>query len=134
MELDALCQELGLVAVYLHGSRVTGSARPDSDLDVAVLAPFDWEPERFDAAAERVRHEVERLWEAPDAHVQDLGDAGPHFRFRVITGGRLVGVGDGTALARFQARTFGEHWDEKIRMQPMLEAFQQRVREGRFAS
>lgn len=29
------------VAIYLFGSQVTGSARPDSDIDLAVLLPSD---------------------------------------------------------------------------------------------
>lgn len=35
--LDRAAHELGARLIMLHGSRATGSARPDSDLDIAVL-------------------------------------------------------------------------------------------------
>lgn len=35
--LDRAAHELGVRLILLHGSRATGSAGPDSDLDIAVL-------------------------------------------------------------------------------------------------
>ena len=37
--LAVVCQRLRVEAAYLYGSQVVGSARPWSDIDVAVISP-----------------------------------------------------------------------------------------------
>lgn len=136
LEFSNAAQRLGLVALYAHGSQVKGGARPDSDLDLAMLVPRDWHWTRFEEASEELCQTVARSKDFPveRIQVQDLRDSPPYFRLHVLTHGVLLGACDPTELARFQARSFCEAWDEQIFMKPLLESFSNRVREGRFAS
>lgn len=135
-QYDSEVQELGLLAAYAHGSQVDGSARPDSDLDLALFAPHDWAPDRFNRIAEEFAGLVARKTSFPTdlVHVQNLGAAPAYFRFRVLSQGLLLGVADTSALAQLQARSFCEAWDEKIYLKPMLEAFRARTLRADFAS
>jgi predicted nucleotidyltransferase len=87
----------GLIAVYRHGSFGTGDERPDSDLDVAVLAvrqiPLD---ERLRLAAELADlagREVDLL---------DLMAASTVARVRVIDRGECVFERDEIERRRFE--------------------------------
>lgn len=42
--LTLACKDLDLIALFLHGSHSTGSARPDSDKDFTYLLPHGREP------------------------------------------------------------------------------------------
>jgi predicted nucleotidyltransferase len=132
----ALASELGFVAVYLHGSHATASARPDSDIDLALLQPHGWSPTQLERALDRVAFGVAAALSVPRDGVdaQPLRDAPPGFRFRVVTTGRLLCVSDTTELARFQAYSICEHYDNEIFLRPIREAMRRRLAEGRFAS
>ncbi len=123
----------GAVAVYLHGSRACGMGRPDSDLDLAVLLPHGHD---FETVAPMLAEAVApvALMSPDDVDVQNLGQAPPLFRVRVLTEGVLLYLSDPTALARFQATSMCEHWDNEIYLAPFREAMRQRIRAGRFAS
>lgn len=42
--LHKLVEELHPVAIYLFGSRATGQARPDSDIDLCIVVPDNDQP------------------------------------------------------------------------------------------
>ena len=102
---------------YLFGSRTSGRARPNSDLDVAVL----YDP-RLDAEGrETARRDVlaaltdafGRLGESAD--ILDLGHSGSAVAFRAIRGGRCVLVRDRGERARLEARIARRYDDETPR-------------------
>lgn len=78
-----------LLAVYAFGSRVQGTARPDSDLDLAVLVAGKVPPlETWDLAqtlAIRFDHDVDLL---------DLRDASTVMQYQVITTGKRLWAKD----------------------------------------
>ena len=41
---EEFSQQLGIVAIVLFGSQMTGKAKPDSDIDLAVLYDHDFIP------------------------------------------------------------------------------------------
>jgi uncharacterized protein len=98
-------------AAFLFGSRATGRARAESDIDVAVLldtacAPIDG------------RTRLRRVLETFAAHVAAdrldvviLNDAPPALAFQVLKHGKLVFERDRTALHRFRVSTYGRHSD-----------------------
>lgn len=135
-EFDQAVEALEIFAVYAHGSQVSGTARPDSDLDLALLTDYAWSDAHFERQAEELCFIIAEAKGFPRERiqVQDLRNCPPHFRFRVLTTGVLLGVADSTSLGRFQARTYCENWDEKRRMEPMLKAFRQQIERGEFAS
>ena len=89
----------GVAAVYLFGSRAGGVARPDSDLDLAVLPPRPLDPvERFDA------QEALAAALGLDVDLVDLLSASTVMRAEVLRSGRVVYDADPTA------RAFWETW------------------------
>ncbi|MGB3543779.1 type VII toxin-antitoxin system MntA family adenylyltransferase antitoxin [Rubrivirga sp.] len=89
--LDALPD---LEAVYVFGSRATGDARPDSDLDIAVLAPAPLDPvERF-YVQERLAGHL-----GLDVDLVDLRSASTVMRAEVLRTGAVVLDRDPTTRA-----------------------------------
>jgi predicted nucleotidyltransferase len=98
-----------VAAVLLFGSRATGRARPDSDIDLAVLlAAPPGDP------SEIRRELLERLVGAVATERVDLvllDEASAALAFQVLKYGRRVLVADPVRLHRFTVRTYREHGD-----------------------
>ena len=111
MEADALLADAverlrraGASFAFLHGSRATGAARPDSDVDLAAWWP-DSAPQAF---------EVE-LPNGVDLLV--LNRAPLELAGRVAASGQLVLDDDPTARVRWLATTRKIYSDEQPRLQ-----------------
>lgn len=94
--------ERGVVAVWLWGSRARGDARPDSDVDLAVL--FGEEVPASDRLDRTLALEtaLEPMLDDLDS-ILVLNDAGLPVTHRVLTEGHLVAVLDDTARVRWEA-------------------------------
>jgi len=110
----AVSRPAGVVAAYLFGSRARGTARADSDLDLAVLWDATLE------SRERAVRESELRAALVDAlgslgertDLLDLAAAGSTVAFRVIREGRLLVCGDDRARVAFVARVARRYDDE----------------------
>jgi uncharacterized protein len=100
-----------LVAAYLFGSVARGTARPDSDVDLAVL--FASTPASTLAAQPFAMEDDLRAQLGRDVQVVVLNVAPADLAFRVLRDGRLVLDRDPTARARFEVRTRNEYFDIK---------------------
>lgn len=112
-ELNAVFAAQGVAVAYLFGSRADGTARPDSDHDMAVL--FAAEEPVFDAT-ERLRAALEVVVATP-VDVVDLDRAGLELRGRVAERGRLLWSAD-------EPRRVGFEVDARLRwieFRPVLE-------------
>jgi uncharacterized protein len=82
-------------AVYLYGSRAKGTARPDSDWDIAVLfrdfltSPVErcLRPQQVEEILQRELHKYDRI------SVVDLEDVPPPLQISIITGKRIYDRG-----------------------------------------
>ncbi|MDQ0739123.1 nucleotidyltransferase domain-containing protein [Pseudomonas sp. W4I3] len=82
----------GLLAVYVFGSRVTGDANADSDLDVAVLIEGSIDPLQL----WRLSGELADIVKAP-VDLLDLRAASTVMQYQVITTGRRLWSKDSQA-------------------------------------
>lgn len=96
-DLDPVFTAHDVAVAYLFGSRATGTARPDSDHDVAVL--FAGEP--APVATELLAADLAALL-GTGVDVVDLGRAGLELRGRVAESGRLLFSADEVARVRFE--------------------------------
>jgi predicted nucleotidyltransferase len=99
--LRAHLREVGAVFAYLHGSRVAGNARPDSDVDVAA-----WFGRAVDA------------WQVPTPAGVDLlvlDDAGLELAGRVAQDGVLLLDDDPPTRVAWQADRSKRYLDEAHR-------------------
>ena len=103
-----------VVAVYQFGSSVRGEARPDSDVDVAVLFGA---PHRATLDAPRfvIEGELERVLGRP-VDLVALNDAPVDLRIRVLRHGRLLLDRVPQARIAFEVRTRNEAFD----LEPVL--------------
>ncbi|MEW5766890.1 MAG: nucleotidyltransferase domain-containing protein [bacterium] len=73
--------------VYLYGSYAKGTAREDSDIDLAIIAE-EWLPDIFEAQLELMKlgRKVDTRIEPHPLRKSDLDQTNPYIREVVITG------------------------------------------------
>ncbi len=91
-------------AVYLFGSVGRGQERPESDIDIAVLAAAPIDPR----ALEQLRATLEvRL--RRDVHLVDLRAASTVLRMQVVASGRVLLDRDPVGRERFEDYVFASY-------------------------
>jgi predicted nucleotidyltransferase len=114
--VNCLAAQPDVLAAYLFGSYATGEARPESDVDVAVLLSGTDDMERFERRL-RLMGEVEEALGRRPADVVVLNDAPPLLAYQVLRYGRLIFERDRAARVEFEVRAGKIYAD----LQPMYE-------------
>jgi predicted nucleotidyltransferase len=81
-----------VLGIYLFGSRASGHAQPDSDLDLAILVPAYAAPLALWDVSGRIADEV-----GCDVDLIDLRAASTVMQYQIITQGRRLWAGDVSA-------------------------------------
>jgi len=121
-----------VVVAYLFGSVAKGTARPQSDVDIAVL--FD---ARLDASERGARYfsllgrALERFTTAP-VDVRLLNDATPLFCFQVLKYGKVIYARTRAERIAFQVSVMTKYADSKPLRDFFTQDLYRRIREGRF--
>jgi len=100
--VDYLATQPDVVAAYLFGSHATGKARPQSDVDVAVLLSQTDGFERFERRLRLMRDVEEAIGRRADVVI--LNDAPPLLTHRVLKEGNLIFEHDQAARVEFEVR------------------------------
>jgi predicted nucleotidyltransferase len=100
-----------IAAAWLIGSVARGDARPESDLDVAILLRPGAAEDQDDLL--RLSIDLERFSPSGRVDVVVLGPQGPVFRHRVLREGRLLVDRDAAARHELEERTIVEYLDWK---------------------
>ncbi|HVR11267.1 MAG TPA: nucleotidyltransferase domain-containing protein [Thermoanaerobaculia bacterium] len=100
----------GIAALSVFGSRATGTARPDSDLDVAVLPAGGASRRHLQVAVAVALADL-----APEGRVDVilLDEAPELLRHQVLATGRLVLCRDARAWRDLRVQTMREHGDRE---------------------
>lgn len=87
-ELARLCEQYGIRRLSLYGSRLKGTARPDSDVDLLV----DFEPGREPGLVGMARIEIElgRILGGRKVDLRTAEDLSRHFREEIVRTARLA--------------------------------------------
>jgi predicted nucleotidyltransferase len=109
MQLDAIVDTLrrlipGCVAIYLFGSHAAGTARRDSDIDLAVLAPAPLGDEERWHLAQTLAVALGR-----DVDLVDLRRASAVMRVQVLESGKLLFESDSTQRQEFEAIALSDY-------------------------
>jgi predicted nucleotidyltransferase len=118
--VNCLAAQPDVLAAYLFGSYATGRARPESDVDVAVLLSGTDEMERFERRL-RLMGEVEEALGRRPADVVVLNDAPPLLAHQVLMHGRLIFERDRAARVEFEVRA-GQVYTDLV---PMRQFFRE---------
>jgi predicted nucleotidyltransferase len=123
--LDLLDRRLGVECLWVYGSEASGRARPDSDLDVAVLARERLSPTEL----AELRGEAEALvGRAVD--LVDLDRASPILAYQVLEHGRLLVDRNPSRRHRFAAILPGRREDVLIMRRPIEKRLIERMMQG----
>lgn len=98
-----------VVCAYLFGSEARGSARPGSDLDVAVLLA-DCPPRTLTGPLTGLQGELERA-AGREIDLLDLRTAPPDLVHRVLRDGRLLVERDPTRRIQFEVAARNAYFD-----------------------
>jgi hypothetical protein len=117
-------------AAYLFGSQAGGRARPESDIDLAILVT--------PGAATDPRAELARLFDRLGRVVRSdrldvvlLNGAPSLLRHRVVSRGRLLFAREARTRIRFVARTIQDYQDMEVRRERFYRKRVERIQEGK---
>lgn len=115
-----LRQQPSIVVAYLFGSQATGQARPDSDIDIAVLLESGWQPGQYLDARLRLMNELASLIDKK-VDVVILNQASPLLKHHVLLQKQLLFERDLSQRVEFEV-TAGKIYAD---LKPMYEFFWQ---------
>jgi predicted nucleotidyltransferase len=109
-------------AIYLFGSYGTQDERPDSDVDIALLLPYDRAKENKNIVISKCRHVLEeRLKKEVD--LANLRLTSTVFQFQIVTTGRLIYSRDVQAVQVFEMLTMSQYQRLNEERKDILQAF-----------
>lgn len=118
-------------AAYIFGSVALGRARPDSDIDIAVLVGRRIPDARALSYRLRLTNELGAALHRSDVQLVILNDAPPLLAQRVLSRGALVFERSRAARVRFQVQTASRYADMVPTMERYVRRLKKDVREGR---
>lgn len=118
-------------AAYVFGSVASGRARPDSDLDIAVLVADTIRPSRMLQYRLQLMADFGAALHRRDVEVVILNEAPALLAHRVLSRGTLVFERSPAARVRFQVRTAARYLDLVPMFETHIRYSKQRARERR---
>lgn len=111
-KIQRACASLPEVqAALLFGSRATGRARTDSDIDVALLLDLTHAPNDPSARARRLLGALALELAADRIDLVVLNEAPPALAFQILKYGRVAFERERTFLHRLRVRVYSQHAD-----------------------
>ena len=118
-------------AAYIFGSVVSGRARRDSDIDVALLLNENSPYLKTLDYRLRVATDISRAIGRPDLDLVILNDAPPVLAHQVLSKGKLIFERSRTARVAFQVRAVNLYLDTEPMRALYRRYLKQRIREGK---
>ena len=118
-------------AAYIFGSVVSGRARRDSDIDVALLLNENFPYLKTLDYRLRVAADISSAIGRPDLDLVILNDAPPVLAHQVLSKGKLVFERSRTARVAFQVRAVNLYLDTEPMRALYRRYLKQRIREGK---
>ncbi len=120
-----------VVLAYLFGSRATGRARPDSDVDVAVLLDPSVRSERYLELSLELARRLATASGVGGIEVVVLNDAPLPLRGRVLQQRVVLFSRDETVRVGYESKVMREFLDFQIHAEPLNREMLKAIAEGR---
>lgn len=131
-QLEACFAGRPVVLAYLFGSHAAGSARRDSDVDVAVLLADSLSIEQRYAERLGLIGALMRLLGTDDVDVTVLNEAPVSLAMAVLRSGDLLYCAGTRERVEYQVRITREYDDTRSGRRILRDAMHSRIRTGRF--
>lgn len=118
-------------AAYVFGSIASGAARPDSDVDIAVLVSNAATAEDLFRYRLKTMAELMAILGRDDVDLIVLNEASPLLAHRVLKKGKLIFERSPSARVAFQVRTVNRYLDTQPMRQLYLSYLKKHAGEGR---
>ena len=115
----------------MFGSVATGRARPDSDIDIAVLLDSKVQPSQFLEYRLELMADLGSALRRFNVDVVVLNEATPLLAHRVLSQGKLVFERSASARVRFQVQTASRYLDLIPMFETHIRYLKKSVRQGR---
>ena len=89
-ELKELFVKHGVVLAYLFGSHAKGTARASSDVDIAVLLPYDTPRSKFFDVRLALTNDLMDLLHKNEIDVVVLNEATPLLSYEIVVNGKVL--------------------------------------------
>ncbi|MEK7439744.1 MAG: nucleotidyltransferase domain-containing protein [Chloroflexota bacterium] len=89
-ELKEILVKHGVALAYLFGSHAKGTARASSDIDIAVLLPYDTPRSKFFDARLALTNELMDLLHKNEIDVVVLNEATPLLSHEILSAGKIL--------------------------------------------
>jgi uncharacterized protein len=116
---------------YLFGSTATGTARPDSDVDVAVSLDSNVPHERRLEQSLAIARELTTATGLSRIEVVVLNDVPLPIKGRIVSEGIVIYSVDEPARVEFESRTFRENGDFEIAFSGLHDELLRHIASGR---
>ena len=116
-----------VIAAYLFGSAVSGTVRPDSDIDIAVLLYETGSRSERKETLQSLFSPLSRALRA-DVHLLFLNDASYLARAQVFSKGKLLYIRDHEKLALFRMKSLSLFIDFAPTMEMTRKGLQKKMR------
>jgi predicted nucleotidyltransferase len=126
----ALRQQESVRLAYLFGSRASGRARRESDIDVAVLLDQETAAHDRGQTIRTLAADLGRVVSSASLDLVVLNDAPALLRHRVLRDGILLVEQSPEDRVRFARRTIRDYQDQQVRRERATEARIQRLTGG----
>lgn len=142
MELDECIEKVGVllqqqpdvVFAYFYGSRATGFARKNSDLDIAVFLDQKKSPPAPYGRGVNLSCQLDELTQPVSVDVRELNSASPFFCFQVLKTGRLLFSRNEDDRVEFENKTRNKYFDLKIMYKEFYQDMINRLKGGTFGA
>ncbi len=128
-----LSEQADVIAVYLFGSQAEGIARPQSDIDIAILLARSVQEDPLDNLSREteLKFALARFAQR-DIDVVILNNAKPFLRHQILVTAKILYEKDVDARVKFEVRSAQTYFDLKPMYDFQSREMLRRIKEGRF--
>lgn len=128
--MEQKLKQLGVLAVYLIGSRARNQARADSDIDLAVVVK-----NRKKANLRQIIGILTEKFPAEKLHLSlvDLNHTSPLFLYQIVKEGRLLFAKEKDFPTFFAAQAMRRYFYDQYRLDTFRRELLKRIKEKKYA-